>query len=92
MLMLPCSHYPPEFVIAFPFRGVAKSQSAEIFSWRCSAHSREVLAQLLCEKSRLLEGGEVPPSLARFRLCVALTSDTLTKHAPRVNARGDEAQ
>ena len=30
-----------------------------ISSWLCSAHPAEALAQLLCEKSRLLEGGEV---------------------------------
>jgi hypothetical protein len=31
----------------------------QISSWLCSAHPAEALAQLLCEKSRLLEGGEV---------------------------------
>jgi hypothetical protein len=43
----------------FPFRAVVRSQSAKISSWLCSAHPAETLAQLLCEKSRLLEGGEV---------------------------------
>jgi hypothetical protein len=38
---------------------VVRSQSAKISSWPCSAHPAEALAQLLCEKSRLLEGGEV---------------------------------
>ena len=47
------------FVIVFPFRAVVRSQSAKISSWLCSAHPAEALAQLLCEKSRLLEGGEV---------------------------------
>jgi hypothetical protein len=41
------------------FRAVVRSQSAKISSWLCSAHPAEALAQLLCEKSRLLEGGEV---------------------------------
>ena len=47
------------FVIVFPFRAVVRSQSAKISSWLCSAHLAEALAQLLCERSRLLEGGEV---------------------------------
>jgi hypothetical protein len=47
------------FVIVFPFRAVVRSKSAKISSWLCSAHPAEALAQLLCEKSRLLEGGEV---------------------------------
>jgi hypothetical protein len=42
----------------FPFRAVVRSQSAKI-SWLSSAHPAEALAQFLCEKSRLLEGGEV---------------------------------
>jgi hypothetical protein len=49
----------PCFVVVFPFRAVVRSQSAEISSWLCSAHPAEALAQLLCEKSRLPEGGEV---------------------------------
>jgi len=32
---------------------------AKISSWLRSAHPAEALMQLLCEKSRLLEGGEV---------------------------------
>jgi hypothetical protein len=47
------------FVIVSPFRAVVRSQSAKISSWLCSAHSAEALAQLLREKSRLLESGEV---------------------------------
>jgi len=47
------------FVIAFPFRTVVRPQSAKTSSWLCSAHLAEALAQLLCEKSRLLEAGEV---------------------------------
>jgi len=47
------------FVIVFPFRAVVRSQSAKISSWLCCAHPAEALAQFLCEKSRLLEGGEV---------------------------------
>jgi len=47
------------FVIVFPLRAVVRSQSAKISSWLCSAHPAEAFAQLLCEKSRLLEGGEV---------------------------------
>jgi hypothetical protein len=42
-----------------PFRAVVRSQFAKISSWLCSAHPTEALAQLLCEKSRLLKGGEV---------------------------------
>src|SRR5207253_3542321 len=49
------------FVIVFPFRAVVRSKSAKISSWLCSAHPAEALAQLLCEKSRLLEGGEWSP-------------------------------
>jgi len=47
------------FVIVFPFRTVVRPQSAKTSSWLCSAHLAEALAQLLCEKSRLLEAGEV---------------------------------
>jgi hypothetical protein len=47
------------FVIVFPFRAVVRSQSAEISSGLCSVYPAEALAQLRCEKSRLLEGGEV---------------------------------
>jgi hypothetical protein len=64
-----CFHFPEValdltvsshvFVIVFPFRAVVRSQSAKISSGLCSAHPAEALAQLLCEKSRLLEGGEV---------------------------------
>jgi len=43
--------------LSFPRGG--EIQSAKISSWLCSAHPAEALAQLLCEKSRLLEGGEV---------------------------------
>jgi hypothetical protein len=44
---------------SFLFRAVVRSQFANISSWLCSAHPAEALAQLLCEKSRLLEGGEM---------------------------------
>jgi hypothetical protein len=47
------------FVIVFAFRAVVRSPSAKISSWLCSALHVEALAQLLCENSRLLEGGEV---------------------------------
>ena len=47
------------FVIVFAFRAVVRSQSAKISAWLCSAHPAEALAQLLCEKDRLLEGSEV---------------------------------
>jgi len=46
-------------LIVFFFCAVVRSQSAKISSWLCSAHPAEALAQFLCEKSRLLEGGEV---------------------------------
>jgi hypothetical protein len=46
------------FVIGFPFHGVVRSQSAKILLAMLRAPA-EALAQLLCEKSRLLEGGEV---------------------------------
>jgi len=45
------------FVIVFPFGAVARS--ARISSGLCSAHPAQTLAQLLYEKRRLLEGGEV---------------------------------
>jgi hypothetical protein len=45
-------------VIVFPFRAVVRSQSTKISSRLCSARPAETVAQLLCEKSRLLEGGE----------------------------------
>jgi hypothetical protein len=47
------------FVIVFPFGAVVRSRSAKISSCPCSAHPAEALAELLCEKSRLLESGEV---------------------------------
>jgi hypothetical protein len=40
------------------FRAVVRSQSAKIAPDYAPAHPAEALAQLLCEKSRLLEGGE----------------------------------
>jgi hypothetical protein len=43
----------------FPFRAVVRSQSAKISSWLYSANPAEAHAQLLCEKSPLLEGDEV---------------------------------
>src|SRR5439155_22279251 len=73
------------FVIVFSFRAVVRSQSAKISSWLCSAHPAEALAQLLCEKSRLLEGGEVVAllylafaSASRFRKAASPASDTST--------------
>jgi hypothetical protein len=47
------------FVIVFLFCAEVRSSSAKISSWLCSAHPAQALAQLLFEKSRLLEGGEV---------------------------------
>jgi hypothetical protein len=46
-------------VIILRSRAMVRSQSAKISSRLCSAHPAETLGQLLCEKSRLLEGGEV---------------------------------
>jgi len=64
-----CFHFPEValdltvsshmLLIVFPFRAVVRSQSAKISSWLSSANPAKALAQQLCEKSRLLEGGEV---------------------------------
>jgi hypothetical protein len=43
--------------LSFPHGGEITVR--QISSWLCSAHPAEALALLLCEKSRLLEGGEV---------------------------------
>jgi hypothetical protein len=40
-------------------REAHRSPTAKISSWLCAAYPAEALALLLCEKSRLLEGGEV---------------------------------
>jgi hypothetical protein len=47
------------FVNVFPFRAEVRSQFAKTSSLLCSVYPPEALAQLLCEKSRLLEGDEV---------------------------------
>jgi hypothetical protein len=46
-------------VLSTAAHSASRHQSAKIFSWLCSAHPAGARAQLLCEKSRLLEGGEV---------------------------------
>jgi hypothetical protein len=43
----------------FPFRGVVRSQVRQNLLLAMLAHPAKALAQLRCEKSRLLEGGEV---------------------------------
>jgi hypothetical protein len=48
-------HFPAHEVAvpdALLVSAVVRSQSAKIFSWLCSPHPGEALAQLLCEKSR----------------------------------------
>jgi len=47
------------FVMDFPFRGVVRSQVRQNLLLAMLAHPAKALAQLRCEKSRLLEGGEV---------------------------------